>query len=110
MSLSMQARMKQANKSTSPPEDLPKSKESPDMEMQVLAFCSSIKLIGGSIPLEGASNCEIAKAFPNVNSNSLRYAVYNLRKKGLLVDRGDTRSLVKGRVPSVVWYALSNKG
>ncbi len=78
----------------------------PELEMQVLAFIKSTKLIGGSIPLEGATNPEIAMAFPNANSNTLRYTVYSLRKKKLLVDKGLTRHIQKGKSGCVVWFAV----
>jgi len=75
-----------------------------ELEEQVLEFIKVSKFLGTStVPLYGASSVEIAKAFPNLNSNTLRYALWNLRKKGLVVDRGNSRNVEKGRVPVVVW-------
>ena len=75
-----------------------------ELEEQVLEFVKVSKFLGTStVPLYGASTVEIAKAFPTLNSNTLRYTVWSLRKKGLLVDRGVARNVESGKVPVVVW-------
>ena len=80
-----------------------------DLQEKVFAFVWAEKTLGDTgIPLPGATTVEIAKAFPDINPNSLRYAVYNLRKLGVLVDSGNTRALTKGETPCVVWRATGH--
>ena len=75
-----------------------------DMEQKVFNFIGSTKLIGtNGIPIEGATTVEVAQAFPDLNSSTLRYVIWHLRKKGKLVDNGLRRTLERGRAPVVVW-------
>ncbi len=81
--------------------------ECTELEQKVLLFVKEPKFLPNStIPLQGATTVEVAKAFPEVNSNTLRYTVWTLRKKKLLVDKGIKRNMEKGKVGVVVWEAV----
>jgi hypothetical protein len=75
-------------------------------ETDVYEFIRSIKQTRHEIPIIGASNSELFLAFPNINANSLRFAVWSLRKKQYLTDSGIRRRPPKGTAtPQVVWIA-----
>lgn len=93
---------------TPPPLNEPAPVRGQSMKEQVYAFVAGTKLVGLSdIPVVGASNVEIAAAFPEQNSNTLRYLVWGLRKEGRLVDSGIRRVFGAGKVPQVVWVVAA---
>lgn len=106
MSMSMVERIRAAARQVEAPKKEVKLSE---LQEKVFAFVLADKTLADTgIPLPGATTVEIAKAFPDTNSNSLRFAVYRLRKLGLLTDSGNTRALLKGETPCVVWTALGH--
>ena len=84
----------------------------PDLEQRVYDFIGASKFIGESnVPIYGATTVEVAAAFPEINTNYLRRVVWNLRQKGLLVDKGVRRNLEKGKCNLAVWFSVGeNKG
>ena len=91
------------------PDTKSKVKDLSELETQVLTFILATKVVGTGIPLYGATTVEVSQGFPNVKVSTLRYAVWSLRKKGLLEDRGIRRSLEKGKQGLVVWQAPIQK-
>ena len=78
-----------------------------ELESAVYNFVQATKLVG-EVPIYGATTIETCQAFPNINSNTIRYAVWSLRRKNKLVDSGVRRSLEKGKLNLTVWVCLGD--
>lgn len=69
-----------------------------EIERKVLGMYAATIDVGG-VKLVGLTTVEVSQLLPDEDKASIRWAIWNLRKKGYLRDAGVARSLAKGRKP-----------
>ena len=78
-----------------------------ELEQKIIQFVKNPKFLGSSdVPIVGATTVEIVEAFPDIKVSTLRFTVWHLRRKKVLVDAGFKRSLDKGKRGVVVWEVV----